>query len=112
MNTQQAYDQWSDQYDTNINPTRDLESTALRTVLANITDIDILEIGCGTGKNTEWLVSKAKSILAVDLSYGMLEKAKIKLPCTNFIQADITQAWNFTDQQFVAQLKDLRTKVD
>lgn len=100
MNTQQAYDQWSDQYDTNINRTRDLEAISLRTSLANITAMDILEIGCGTGKNSEWLVTKAKTLVAVDLSTEMLAKAKAKLPTTDFIQADITGPWNFTNRIF------------
>ncbi len=100
MNTQQAYDQWSDQYDTNINRTRDLEAIALRNVLANIPAIDILEIGCGTGKNSAWLVTKAKTLVAVDLSTEMLAKAKKKLPTCNFIQADITGPWNFTNRLF------------
>lgn len=100
MNTQQAYDQWSDQYDTNINRTRDLEAISLRTSLANITVMDILEIGCGTGKNSEWLVTKAKTLVAVDLSTEMLAKAKAKLPTTDFIQADITGPWNFTNRLF------------
>ena len=100
MNIQQAYDEWSSQYDTNINRTRDLEAMALRKVLSNLSSIDILEIGCGTGKNTAWLVTKANTILAVDLSVEMLEKAKSKLPGINFKQADINKPWNFTDEQF------------
>lgn len=100
MNTQQAYDQWSSQYDTNINRTRDLEAIVLCKVLSGITPVDILEIGCDTGKNSEWLITKARSLVGVDLSSAMLAKAKIKLPGSNFIQADITQPWNFTDQLF------------
>ena len=100
MNTQQAYDQWSSQYDTNINRTRDLEGIALRKVLSGIPAVDILEIGCGTGKNSEWLVTRAKTLIAVDLSEGMLARAKNKLPDIPFIKADITQPWNFTDRLF------------
>ena len=36
MNTKQAYNIWSKQYDTNINKTRDLEAIVLRKVLENI----------------------------------------------------------------------------
>lgn len=102
MNTQQAYNAWADQYDTNINKTRDLEATALRTILANISFDDCLEIGCGTGKNTAWLVTKAKHITAVDLSGEMLAKAKEKIAnkTVEFIQADIIAEWSFVKQQF------------
>jgi SAM-dependent methyltransferase len=100
MNTKQAYDQWSYQYDSNINRTRDLEAVAIRKTLSHIPPVDILEIGCGSGKNTEWLVTRANKLVAVDLSEGMLFKAKAKLPGINFIRADITEPWNFIDQQF------------
>ena len=102
MNTKKAYDNWSAQYDTNINKTRDLEAIALRNTLANITFNSCLEIGCGTGKNTEWFISKANKIVAVDLSDEMLAKAKEKINAdkVNFIQADITQEWSFVKTKF------------
>ena len=58
MNTREAYNKWSEQYDTNINRTRDLEAVALRKTLSVIPFKRCLEIGCGTGKNTEWLVNR------------------------------------------------------
>ncbi len=102
MNTKQAYNIWSKQYDTNINKTRDLEAFALRKVLENIHFNSCLEIGCGTGKNTEWLITKAKQITAVDLSDEMLAKAKEKISSeiVQFIQADITFDWSFSKIQY------------
>lgn len=102
MNVQQAYDQWSQQYDTNENKTRDLEAKALREVLSTITFQNCLEVGCSTGKNTQWLITKAKQITGVDLSAEMLQKAKKRMANDNvsFIQADITKEWNFTSQQY------------
>jgi len=102
MDTRQAYNAWASQYDTNENKTRDLEARALRTTLANISFKNCLEIGCGTGKNTEWLIQKAEHITAVDLSEEMLAKAKGKIISdkVEFKQADITKAWTFTDQRY------------
>jgi ubiquinone/menaquinone biosynthesis C-methylase UbiE len=102
MNTREAYDNWSAQYDTNVNRTRDLEAIALRSTLANIAFESCLEIGCGTGKNTEWLITKATTITAVDLSDEMLAKAKekIKPGKVNFIQADITKEWSFVNTAY------------
>ncbi len=99
MNTEQAYDQWADQYDTNKNRTRDLEALALRMMLANITAERCLEIGCGTGKNTEWLAARCGHITAVDLSTKMLARAKEKVRSDRvvFTQADILQPWTFAD---------------
>ncbi|QEC69815.1 class I SAM-dependent methyltransferase [Panacibacter ginsenosidivorans] len=102
MNTREAYNTWAEQYDTNINKTRDLEAQALRTTLGAIPFDKCLEIGCGTGKNTEWLITKAKHITAVDLSEEMLAKAKAKINNSNveFIQADVTAEWSFGKQQY------------
>ena len=36
----------------------------------------VLEIGCGTGKRTEWLLSHARSVAALDASASMLEQAR------------------------------------
>ena len=102
METKQAYNLWSKQYDTNINKTRDLEGFAIRKVLESIHFNSCLEIGCGTGKNTEWLITKAKQMTAVDLSDEMLAKAKEKISSeiVQFIQADITFDWSFSKIQY------------
>lgn len=99
MNVQQSYNYWAEQYDTNGNKTRDLEALALRNTLSNISFDSVLEIGCGTGKNTTWLLEKAKQVTAIDLSEKMLAKAKEKISATHvqFLQADITIGWTFTN---------------
>ena len=102
MDTRQAYNSWASQYDTNDNKTRDLEAQALRITLSNIRFDNCLEIGCGTGKNTSWLIEKANSITAVDLSEEMLAKAREKVSSAKvqFKQADITSEWSFTDAPY------------
>lgn len=96
---QSAYNIWAKQYDTNENKTRDLEGAVLRNLVSKLTFENCLEIGCGTGKNTEFLVTKAKNILAVDFSSEMLAQAKNKInnPAVTFIQADINNPWDFAD---------------
>jgi predicted TPR repeat methyltransferase len=102
MKPEQAYNLWASQYDKNENQTRDLEAKALRDVLSSISFTAVLEIGCGTGKNTEWLLQKAEQITAVDLSEEMLSKAKQKNQTdkVEFIKADINSDWNFTQRTF------------
>lgn len=99
---QQAYNSWAQQYDTNENKTRDLEARSLRETLSSRSFEHCLEIGCGTGKNTVWLLEKAATVTSVDLSEEMLAKAKQKLNSSNvtFIQADITKQWDFVNQQY------------
>ncbi|SIT92286.1 class I SAM-dependent methyltransferase [Pontibacter indicus] len=102
MTVEEAYNSWAAQYDTNKNRTRDLEAVALRATLAAIPFETCLEIGCGTGKNTEWLVRKAMHVTAVDLSGEMLERARKKVSSNKvtFQQADITQLWQFATQTY------------
>jgi ubiquinone/menaquinone biosynthesis C-methylase UbiE len=102
MNPQEAYNSWASQYDTNENKTRDLEAKALRDVLSTVPFNSCLEIGCGTGKNTEWLLQKPERLTAVDLSEEMLSKAreKVQSPKVEFVQADINSDWNFTEKKF------------
>lgn len=102
MNVQDAYNIWAEQYDTNHNKTRDLEAVALKETLATVNFINCLEIGCGTGKNTEWLITRATHITAIDFTEAMLAKAKekIKTDTVKFLQADITQEWSFINKQF------------
>lgn len=97
MDVKQAYTQWAKVYDTNLNKTRDLEALALRKILDHTAIINCLEIGCGTGKNTQWLAEKVHHLTAVDLTEEMLERAKEKVNAANveFITADINKPWNF-----------------
>ena len=100
MNVEQAYNAWAATYDSVLNKTRDLEARAIRTILHEAQVPKIVELGCGTGKNTEWLVTKAAHVTAVDFSAQMLDKAqkKLPLPSVTFQQGDITKLWQFIDK--------------
>ena len=102
MNIKEAYQEWSHQYDTNENKTRDLEAIALRSVLSKLELNKVLEFGCGTGKNTIWFEQNAKEILSADFSEAMISKAaeKIKSTKVQFTIADINEPWNFTKDKF------------
>ena len=102
MNNSEAYTRWANNYDTVINSTRDLEAKAFREILLTIQFDDVLEIGCGTGKNTEWLLAKSKSIIAADFSEGMLAKAKTKIDnkIVQFIKTDVREQWLFNENSF------------
>lgn len=97
MNVEKAYNSWSTQYDSNENKTRDLEAIALKKLLAGKQFKHCLEVGCGTGKNTEWLLSVCDQITAIDLSEGMLAIAKEKWASdkVHFEIVDVTKDWIF-----------------
>jgi len=102
MKIQDAYNEWSDFYDSDMNLTRDLDSKLTRELLADLQVDSILELGCGTGKNTSFLAQIGAKVEAVDFSQGMIEKAREKVKAENitFSMMDISQAWKFADESF------------
>jgi ubiquinone/menaquinone biosynthesis C-methylase UbiE len=102
VDIQQAYTDWSVTYDSDRNLTRDLDQQVTLQLLGNLRCKSILEIGCGTGKNTELLARVGDHVHAVDFSSGMIDKAKAKLLAANvtFETLDLTQPWPLKDQAF------------
>ena len=102
MNIDAAYTRWADRYDSDRNLTRDLDRTVMEQMLAGRPFPTILEVGCGTGKNTPFLAELGGRVTAVDFSPGMIAQAKAKITAPNvtFQVADITQPWPTADAAF------------
>ena len=97
-----AYNDWAETYDTDPNRTRDLAAQVLRQVNLNFVDRNVIEAGCGTGRNTEWLAQPtagAAGIVALDFSEEMLARARerVRDPRVRFIQHDVRDKWPLTD---------------
>jgi len=99
MSVQQAYDDWSSFYDTDVNRTRDLDRQITREILAGRQFGSILEIGCGTGKNTVFLAEIGRMVHALDFSEGMIARARAKVRAANvrFSMADLARRWPCED---------------
>lgn len=99
MGIKEAYDRWSINYDTVPNKTRDAEAVVLRDLLSKVDFSNVIELGCGTGKNTQWLAERADHVVAVDFSEEMMNEAKKRIGASNveFTIADITRPWFFSD---------------
>ena len=96
MSVRAAYDNWAATYDTDRNLTRDLDQVVTRRILADRHAATILELGCGTGKNTVFLAQIAGRVVALDFTEGMIAQARIKLTeqgarNVQFSIADLTQ---------------------
>ena len=85
------YNKWAFQYDNNINLTRDLDKIVIKKSLVNLNFSNVLELGCGSGKNTEWLITRANKLVGLDFSKGMLDIARNKIisPKATFIETDL-----------------------
>jgi ubiquinone/menaquinone biosynthesis C-methylase UbiE len=107
----EAYDEWSATYDSDINLTRDLDQTVTRRTFKGIHFHSILEIGCGTGKNTRLLSRIGGSVHAVDFSRGMLAVARQVLEHTeelSWVFSEATRSLKHKGRLFVCELHPIR----
>jgi ubiquinone/menaquinone biosynthesis C-methylase UbiE len=90
-----AYDRWASQYDDDPNATRDLDAEVLRRAPLHLDGRDVLELGCGTGKNTIWLAESTRQVVAMDFSDGMMAAARRRVRTHNvrFVQHDVRERW-------------------
>ena len=95
-----AYDAWAARYDEDVNRTRDLDAEVVRGVGLPVAQRDVVELGCGTGKNTEWLAGEARSVVALDFSPGMLARARARVTADHvrFVQHDLRDPWPLADR--------------
>lgn len=95
-----AYDRWAVLYDDTDNATRDLDAVVVRAAPLRVAERDVVEIGCGTGKNTVWLAERARSVVALDFSDGMLEVARrrVTAPHVRFARHDVRHPWPLGDE--------------
>ena len=102
MSIQKAYNSWASSYDSNENKTRDLDKAVTVQTLEQFEFRKVLELGCGTGKNTEWLATRADHILGLDFSEEMLDKARQKIPQekVEFRRQDLNLDWLVEENAF------------
>jgi cytosine/adenosine deaminase-related metal-dependent hydrolase/SAM-dependent methyltransferase len=85
-----GYRAWAATYDRELNPMLALEKRFLETLLPPVAGLDVVDLGCGTGR---WLETfqgmRPRSLFGVDSSVEMLEVAGAKLgAAARFAQAD------------------------
>lgn len=100
MSVQDAYDRWAEQYDDNHNRTRDLNRQCLRRADLSLAGARVLEAGCGTGLNTEFLAGQGAQVVAMDFSEAMLERARARVGKADvrFEVGDVTHPWPAEDE--------------
>ena len=87
---QDAYRLWAPEYDATPNPLLSLERRRLAPLLSLAGGCDVVDLGCGTGRSILDLARVgARSIVGVDFSQEMLERASQRLPSrVRLMQAD------------------------
>lgn len=91
----ESYNRWAPSYDEDKNLTRDLDALVMRRAPLLIQDRDVLELGCGTGKNTAFLAAHARRVSAIDFSEAMIARAHERIATSNvrFILHDVRDTW-------------------
>ena len=91
----QAYNKWASVYDADKNATRDLDALVMQRAGLQLADKDVLELGCGTGKNTAFLAQHARHVTAVDFAEGMIARAHQRIVTNNvtFVKHDVRDTW-------------------
>lgn len=91
LDTEATYDLWAQHYDTDGNFLTALDSKEMKTLLPNFLSMvktpkpwKIIDLGCGTGRNTVQLLDHPEIdvVVALDLSSNMLEIARDRIKST------------------------------
>ncbi|MEK6206847.1 MAG: class I SAM-dependent methyltransferase [Chloroflexota bacterium] len=76
--TREGYDRWAATYDTMENWLLDLEEPEVDRALGGAAELDLLDVGTGTGRHAIRLAAAGARVTALDFSDAMLAKAHAK----------------------------------
>lgn len=89
MPTTEGYASWAPSYDEPGNQLIELEQPVVREILDGLPRGVALDAACGTGRHTAYLASLGHTVIGVDTSAAMLERAREKVPDAEFHEADL-----------------------
>lgn len=87
--TTEGYDGWAEFYDEPGNELIDLEQPIVREILDGLPRGVALDAACGTGRHSAYLASIGHTVIGVDTSAAMLERAREKVSADEFHEADL-----------------------
>jgi len=100
--TQAGYDRWAEFYDREDNPLVLLEEEQIRPLLGDVSGLNVVDVGCGTGRHAIELAAAGAKITGVDFSAAMLERARAKpgAESITFLRHDLGAALPLLSGQF------------
>ena len=95
-----VFDLWAQVYDSQLNPLLMLEERETASLLPVLDDLDVLDIGCGTGR---WLSRLencgAASLTGIDSSSAMLRCARQKLTNATLLYQNLSSNLSIDDSK-------------
>jgi len=100
--TREGYDRWAATYDTMGNWLLELEEPEVDRALGDVKDLDVLDVGAGTGRHAIRIAASGARVTAVDFSEEMLAKARQKPDAdrVRWLVHDVTRPLPFGPRSF------------
>ncbi|MGO9451651.1 MAG: class I SAM-dependent methyltransferase [Candidatus Binataceae bacterium] len=100
--TREGYDRWAEVYDSDGNPLVALEDPEFARMIGEVRGLRIADVGTGTGRHALRLAREGARVVALDLSLGMMARAKAKPGAGKiaFICADCVSGLPLPDASF------------
>jgi len=74
----EGYDRWADIYDSEDNSLIALEQPRVDALLGDVRGLELIDVGCGTGRHAVRLAEQGAKVTALDFSEGMMSRIKAK----------------------------------
>ncbi|GIH16601.1 class I SAM-dependent methyltransferase [Rugosimonospora africana] len=86
-----GYRQWAATYDEPRNSLFDIDEPAMHRLIEALPVGDALDAACGTGRHAEYLAGQGFTVIGVDSSPEMLERARNRVPLGEFRLGDLRE---------------------
>lgn len=96
----EGYDRWSAFYDGDDIPLNLLEQDVVDGALGELSGLDVVDLACGTGRQSVRLAARGARVTGIDVSRGMLEKARAKSSAVRFLQGSLEEKFPFEPASF------------
>ena len=102
LSLNEGYNRWSEFYDADDIPLHVLEESVVDQALGDVRGKAVLDLGCGTGRQTLRFARAGAIVTGADQSEGMLEKAQAKDTSreVSFVHVDLNHNFPFKDEAF------------
>jgi SAM-dependent methyltransferase len=112
VDTRVGYDRWSEIYDDEANPLVQIEEPLFAGLCGDLAGLDVVDLGCGTGRHTLRACRAGARVTALDFSDGMVARAggKPGWSAVHFVRHDLNAPLPLSDASFDRALCGLVTE--